>query len=434
MNGVSFFISCPLPGKQPDSQENGMNPAALSLYIHFPFCLSKCYYCNFNSYAGMERLIPDYLREMEKELLLWKLFVREYSSQSSFHEEFQVETLYFGGGTPSLLQPEQIARFVEICREVSPAVALEITLEANPGTVQEKFFARTRCIGVNRLSLGAQSFNDGCLKLLGRIHSADESREAFRLARKSGFENINMDLIYALPGQTMPCWQNTLEEALRLHPEHLSLYSLTLEEGTPLAGTVKAGLLPLPDGDLAADMYLLAEEILAREGYIHYEISNWAVHGKECRHNLAYWKNTSYLGVGAGAHSFLFGHRFAGVSSPQEYAEKLSTLEHLPLSFSEMGEGRSHLDFVEGVNVEREMSDTVIMGLRLQEGIDFASFAGRFQRELLPAYRQEIEELVGLGLLDVDEKGIRLSVRGKLLGNEVFMRFLPPDSAGSALS
>lgn len=431
---MNYFISCPLPGKQPDSQENGMNPVALSLYLHFPFCLSKCSYCNFNSYAGMERLIPDYLGAMEKEILLWKMFAREYSSQSSFHEEFQVETVYFGGGTPSLLQPEQIAYVIERCRAFPFVVAPEITLEANPGTVQEKFFAQIRRAGVNRLSLGAQSFNDGCLKLLGRIHSANEAREAFLCARKAGFDNINMDLIYALPGQTMPCWQNTLEEALRLHPEHLSLYSLTLEEGTPLAGWVKAGLLPLPDGDLAADMYLLAEEILDREGYSHYEISNWAVPGKECRHNLAYWKNTSYLGVGAGAHSFLFGHRFAGVSSPQEYVEKLSALERLPPSFLEVGGEKSHLDFVEGADVEREMSDTVIMGLRLQEGIDLASFAGRFQRELLPAYRQEIEELVELGLLDADEKGIRLSGRGKLLGNEVFMRFLPPNSTGSALS
>jgi oxygen-independent coproporphyrinogen-3 oxidase len=381
----------------------------------------------------MERLIPEYLGAMEKELLLWKMFMREHSSQSSFHDEFQVETVYFGGGTPSLLQPAQIAYVIERCRAFPFAVTPEITLEANPGTVQGKFFARIRRSGVNRLSLGAQSFNDGCLKLLGRIHSADEVREAFLCARKAGFDNINMDLIYALPGQTMLCWQNTLEEALRLHPEHLSLYSLTLEEGTPLAGTVKAGLLPLPDEDLAADMYLLAEEVLSREGYIHYEISNWAVSGKECRHNLAYWKNTSYLGVGAGAHSFLFGHRFAVVSSPQEYVEKLSALEHLPLSFLEMG-GKSHLDFVEGANVEREMSDTVIMGLRLQEGIDPASFARRFQRDLLPAYRQEIGELVELGLLDADEKGIRLSDRGKLLGNEVFMRFLPPHSTGSVLS
>jgi len=205
--------------------------------------------------------------------------------------QFEVKTAYFGGGTPSLLPQEAVARILEISTTLFHASPeMEVTLEANPGTVKPSFLAQLRQSGVNRLSLGVQSFSNRELGLLGRIHSAAEARAAYRAARQAGFQNINIDLLYALPRQTIKEWQNNLAAALRLAPDHLSLYPLTLEPDTPLSNAVAAGSLPQPDADLAADIYLLASDHLAREGYTHYEISNWALPGKECRHNLTYWK------------------------------------------------------------------------------------------------------------------------------------------------
>ena len=387
----------------------------LSFYFHIPFCLSKCYYCDFNSYAGLNWLIPQYVDTLEKEMQLHAKDVWE----------FEVKTIYFGGGTPSLLPAKSIAYMLESCSKLFNMPSnLEVTLEANPGTVDQSFLTQLRESGVNRLSLGVQSFSDNELNLLGRIHSADEAREAFFMARQAGFENINMDLLYALPQQAVSDWRNNLVEAIKLNPDHLSLYPLTLEPGTPLANAVASGSLPKPDADLAADMYLLALDKLAQEGYSHYEISNWALPGKECQHNMTYWKNEPYLGLGAGAHSHLGGYRWVNVLSPVEYVKHLGNMR-TKLS-QQPYFNAPWVDNIENIDRDLEIAEAVILSLRLEEGVNLTDFAHRFGVELYSIYQQQqINELVELGLIAKNEHSIRLTTKGKLLGNEVFLRFLP---------
>ena len=387
----------------------------LSFYFHIPFCLSKCYYCDFNSYAGLNWLIPQYVDTLEKEMQLHAKDVWE----------FEVKTIYFGGGTPSLLPAKSIAYMLESCSKLFNMPSnLEVTLEANPGTVEQSFLTQLRESGVNRLSLGVQSFSDNELNLLGRIHSADEAREAFFMARQAGFENINMDLLYALPQQAVSDWRNNLVEAIKLNPDHFSLYPLTLEPGTPLANAVASGSLPKPDADLAADMYLLALDKLAQEGYSHYEISNWALPGKLCQHNMTYWKNEPYLGLGAGAHSHLGGYRWVNVLSPVEYVKHLASLK-TKLSPRPYFNNR-WVDNIENIDRDLEIAEAVILSLRLEEGVNLTDFAHRFGVELYSIYQQQqINELVELGLIAKNQHSIRLTTKGKLLGNEVFSRFLP---------
>jgi oxygen-independent coproporphyrinogen-3 oxidase len=387
----------------------------LSLYFHIPFCLSKCYYCDFNSYAGLSWLIPQYVDALEKEMQLYDKAIWQ----------FEVKTVYFGGGTPSLLLRESISRILKMCsKNFHTSPNLEVTLEANPGTVEQSFLTQLRESGVNRLSLGVQSFSDNELRLLGRIHSANEAREAFFMARQAGFENINMDLLYALPRQAVSDWQNSLVEAIKLNPDHFSLYPLTLEPRTPLANAVASGLLPRPDADLAADMYLLALDKLAKEGYSHYEISNWALPGKLCQHNITYWKNEPYLGFGAGAHSHLDGYRWVNVSSPVEYVKHLASLK--TKLFQRPYSNSLWVDNIENIDGDLEIAEAVILGLRLEEGVNLTDFAHRFGVELYSIYQQQqINELVELGLIAKNQHSMRLTTKGKLLGNEVFSRFLP---------
>jgi len=387
----------------------------LSLYFHIPFCLSKCYYCDFNSYTRLSWLIPQYIDALKKEMQLY--------AKDAW--EFEVKTIYFGGGTPSLLPAKSIAYMLESCSKLFNMPSnLEVTLEANPGTIDQSFLTQLRQSGVNRLSLGVQSFSDSELKLLGRIHSAVEARKAYLTARETGFENINTDLLYALPWQTINDWQNNLVEVTKLNPEHLSLYPLTLEPGTPLANAVASGSLPKPNADLAADMYLLASDKLAKEGYNHYEISNWALPEKECQHNLTYWKNEPYLGFGAGAHSYLGGYRWANVLAPIEYVKRLSNTE--TKASQEAYFNNPLVDNIEHINGDLEIAEAVILGLRLDDGVNLADFAHRFGVELYSIYQeQQINELVELGLIAKNEHGIRLTTKGKLLGNEVFLHFLP---------
>ena len=390
-------------------------PRKLSLYFHIPFCLSKCYYCDFNSYAGLSWLIPQYVEALKEEMQLYAKGIWQ----------FEIATIYFGGGTPSLLPMNAVSCILKTCSELfNMPPGLEVTLEANPGTIDQSFLSLLRQSGVNRLSLGVQSFSDSELKLLGRVHSAVEAKEAYLAAKEAGFENINIDLLYALPRQTINDWQNNLVEVIKLNPEHLSLYPLTLEPGTPLANAVASGSLPKPNADLVADMYLLAKHELVKGGYNHYEISNWALPGKECQHNLTYWKNEPYLGFGAGAHSYLGGCRWANVLSPIEYIKHSSNTK---TKVSQQPYFNSpSVDNIEHIDRDLEIAESVILGLRLEEGVNLANFTHRFGVELYSIYhQQQINELVELDLIAKNEHGIRLTTKGKLLGNEVFSRFLP---------
>jgi len=397
-----------------------MSEGSVSLYVHIPFCQSKCAYCDFNSYAGLESLIEPYVGALIAEMGLWR--------QPSQH--MNVATIFVGGGTPSLLPLPEMERIVTALRQCFRLAAdAEVSCEANPGTVDCPHLQGLRSLGVNRLSLGVQSFHDDELAMLGRIHTAAEAREAYHAARQAGFDNVNLDLIYGLPRQTMTAWQYAVEEAIALRPDHLSLYALSVEEGTPLADAVAHGRLPPPDADLAADMYLWAEDALAAARYQHYEISNWALPGRQCRHNLTYWLNESYLGLGAGAHSCFGGFRFANVKDLRRYIplveESAKGDGRLAEGLAPFLAGLSHIAFAEQMTAARTMAETVVLGLRLVEGLPLEEFRRRFGQELMSAYGPQVEELETLGLLERVDGCLRLTARGRLLGNEAFLRFLP---------
>jgi oxygen-independent coproporphyrinogen-3 oxidase len=373
----------------------------IALYVHLPFCRRKCRYCSFISYEGRTLDIPLYLNALENEM-----------HQRSNGERAQ--TIYLGGGTPTLLPAGSVTILLSTIKgvfDVDPSA--EISMEANPGTVNEGYLAEIRRAGVNRLSLGVQSFKDIELQMLGRIHTAAEAKAAIGYARRAGFDNLNLDLIYGLPGQTINDWRFSLEEALALKPEHLSLYALTLEHETPLQTLIDDGTLPEVDADLAADQYELAEQLLAKHGYDHYEISNWALPGYECRHNLVYWHNLPYLGIGVAAHSCFGGHRMANSNSLDKYLA----------DFTGKSPWKPEMD--EEISPALELAETVILGLRLGEGITKETVNSRFGIDIIERFRPQIEEMTGAGLLEQSDGHLRLTPHGRLLSNEVFWRFLP---------
>jgi len=370
---------------------------SLSLYFHIPFCRSRCHYCSFNSYSGLDWLTPQYLQALTKEMRSWA-------------RQEPVDTVYLGGGTPTLLDSGQLDAVLQACaRSFGVCGDAEITIEANPGDIDRPFLEELRALGINRLSLGVQSWDDAALKRLGRRHSAAEAEAAYGLAR-TAFDNVNIDLLYAVPGQTLEQWRQALERALSLEPDHLSLYPLSVEEGTALSADIASGRMVKADPDLAAEMFLMAEEALA--AYEHYEISNWARPTKRCRHNLTYWRNLPYLGFGAAAHSSVEGRRWYNVLSPIDYVRKID-------------ETGSAVEGQEDIDEALEMAETVILGLRLGDGVSRDAFAGRFDKDIDIVYAEEVSELVDLGLLLDDGGAIRLTQRGRLLGNQVFLRFLP---------
>jgi len=381
----------------------------IALYVHIPFCRRKCNYCSFVSFDLLKADFSVYVRALKAEL-----------TQRASGEK--ISSIYFGGGTPSLLSVEQLGDILSAIKSLFAVDnAAEITIEANPGTVDKSYLTAIRKLGVNRLSLGVQSLNDDELKLLGRIHTADEARQAVQFARSAGFDNLNLDLIYGLPGQTLSGWQRSLEEAIGLHPEHLSLYGLTLEEETPLWRAIEEKALPAIDPDLSAEQYELAEDLLAASGYRHYEISNWAKPGYECRHNLVYWQNLPYIGVGVAAHSCLNGHRLANTGDIDSYlADSAGKLPFLP-------------EMDEEIDAELELAETVILGLRLDDGVSVANIQDRYAIDVLSYYHKQIGEMTDAGLLESDGERLKLTRRGRLLSNEVFWRLLP-DEVGVIIS
>ena len=322
--------------------------APLSLYIHIPFCDHRCAYCDFNAYAGLDHLMEAYTAALVAEIGWWgdRLGRR------------RVPTVFFGGGTPSRLPLPLLAQVIGAVRSAFAVEAdAEWSLEANPGTVDASYFRGLAALGVNRLSIGTQSFDDTELLLLDRIHDGATAEAAFHAARAAGFPNISLDLIFGLEGQTLAGWERNVRRAVALGPEHLSLYALTIEEGTPLAHRVARGSAPEPDGDLQADMYEQAQTILTEAGYEQYEISNWSRPGLACRHNLVYWRDGEWLGLGAGAHSHLDGLRFAVVNSPAGYIRGVggpNPLAPFPTGKGELlGPGSSY-PVTESVTSQRE--------------------------------------------------------------------------------
>lgn len=395
-----------------------------SLYFHIPFCAHRCAYCDFNTYAGQEDSIPAYVDALCREI--------EFVG-SRFSGEHKVHTVFFGGGTPSLLSADQ---FHPIFRSIHKYFDLtenaEISMEANPGTVNLEQLRRLHVIGINRISFGVQSANREELRMLERAHDFFDVINSVGWAGAAGFDNFNLDLIYGLPEQTVQTWQTTVKRILDLNPNHISAYALTLEHGTPFGRWSKRGLLPLPDPDLAAEMYEWASEFFESAGYVQYEISNWAKPDRECIHNLQYWRGLPYLGFGAGAHGYANSYRYSNVLRIKTYVERVTPLDsHLPnLEFPFSPATVNH----HRQTPRDEMSEYMITGLRLtREGIAVPAFRQRFGCGLKDVYRKEIDELIHLDLLEWHKQTseaseasevLRLTPRGRLLGNQVFIRFI----------
>jgi len=378
------------------------------LYIHIPYCRQKCPYCAFFSQEHSGGDLDRYAKLLQREMTL---------AADRATTRPGLDSLYFGGGTPSLLDPRQIAELIRRADDLfGLSEGAEVTLEANPGTVDLQRLDGFRQAGINRLSLGFQSFDDRMLGALGRIHTAQQAREAFAAARRADFDNIGIDLIHALPGQTAAMWRTELRQALQLAPEHLSIYGLTIEEGTPFATQYDEDSPQLPDEDLAAEMFEVADEVLGAHGYEHYEIANYARPGFRSRHNSGYWNRDGYLGLGAGAHSFLrgtgYGTRFSNAADLEEYGAELLA-------------GR--LPRRDSLSLDRPdaMAEFLFLGLRMADGVLFTTFEQEFGAGIREVFGQVIAPLIEQGLLTDDGPGLRLTRRGMLLSNQVFQLFLP---------
>lgn len=385
-------------------QVNNVESDPLALYIHVPFCLRKCGYCSFVSYEGRNSDIEKYVQALKHELA------------HRLHGD-NISTVYLGGGTPSLLSIKQVGEILETVNLFSVITGrAEITMEVNPGTVDEQYLSTLRILGVNRLSLGIQSFNDTELSVLGRVHNAEQALSAIDIARRVGFDNLNLDIIYGIPGQSSESFRNTLQELVKANPQHISLYSLTLEENTPLWNSINNGEIQSLDADLAAEQYEMAENMLGEAGYSHYEISNWAKEDFRCRHNLVYWLCQPYIGAGAAAHSYIAGHRLSNTCDLDKYIKYYSRVNSFPEEIFELNEE---------IKPDLQLAEAIILGLRLCEGVNIDAFKEKFQVNLINHYNKPIEEMIETGLLEHSGRNLRLTSRGRLLGNEVFLRFLP---------
>lgn len=387
-----------------------MNKQSLSIYLHIPFCSHRCSYCDFNTYTSLGDLQPAYAQAMVAEI-----------RQVAGAEKRAAHTIFFGGGTPSLMAPAELGAIMDaLYAHFQIDSAAEITMEANPGTVDAAYAAAVSRLGVNRISFGVQSAVASELALLERTHDFDAVETAVDGVRAAGIDNVNLDLIYGVPGQTLASWERSVRAALALAPTHLSLYCLTIEPGTPMQRWLRSGRIQPPDPDLAADQYALAGELLGAAGYDHYEISNWALPGKACAHNLTYWRNGAYLGLGAGAHGHAGGYRYEIVKQPRVYLRRLTEVEAAPSFPLSTAVAAAHR-----VSREEAMSDTIITQLRLlQEGLDLDAFARRFGQSLDEAYNGTAAQLMDWGLLHRRQNRLLLTENGRFLSNQVFYRFM----------
>lgn len=375
----------------------------LGLYLHLPFCISKCPYCDFNSYQLKEdNQISSYISALYQEI----------TTYSKKLKKSNIKTIYLGGGTPTILSGVQISNILEFCKsKFTIDKDAEITIEANPGTLDGKKLKLLIESGINRLSLGAQSFNNLFLKKLGRIHNTQDIIDSYYLARKEGFNNINIDIMFALPDQTTEDLQITLKKAVSLKPDHLSLYNLTIKSGTEYYKKYKKGKLKLPTEDEEFDMYNWAIKFLEESGFEHYEISNFARPYKRSMHNLIYWQNKPYLGIGAGAYSFIKGYRYMNYESPARYTK-------------EMMSGKLPVDNGEKLSLRKRMIETIILGLRTKDGVGYQKFKIRFKVDINNVFHKQISKLINLRLLQKDDFKIKLTKRGIFLANTVFREFV----------
>ncbi|MER3474455.1 MAG: coproporphyrinogen III oxidase [Armatimonadota bacterium] len=377
-----------------------MSLERVSIYVHIPFCARRCRYCDFNTYAWRGSIVRDTLEAIRS------------SIERTEEPTIIVPTIFFGGGTPSFPDPELIVRLLQTIRarfRVTPDA--EISIEVNPGTVDRARYALLRQAGFNRLSMGVQAFDDQLLNKLGRIHTADGALRSYETAREAGFENINIDLMFALPDQTLSQWQNTLRTAIRLQPEHISCYALTIEPGTPFFRMHQQGLLNLPDEDTDLRMYQYAIRALVRAGYEHYEISNFARPGYRCRHNMVYWRNEEYLGFGPGAVSYRWGVRWKTISNPRRYVQAVRSSASL-------------VEEEERLDADASLGETLMLMLRLRDGVDVRAVEERYGVNLAQRYARQIDKLQRLRLLEVHPERWRITAKGLPIANTVCAEFL----------
>ncbi|MGE0601351.1 MAG: radical SAM family heme chaperone HemW [Dehalococcoidia bacterium] len=378
---------------------------SLAVYVHIPFCTVKCGYCDFNAYAGMDALKADYGRAL----------VREIHHAAEILRGREISSIGFGGGTPGEVPAGDIAKVIEAVREHGAfRPDIEISLEANPGTVTDSALRELQRAGINRLSLGAQSFRAAELKFLDRIHSPDATASSLRLARDAGIPSVGLDLIYGLPGQAIESWRASLQTAVALGPDHISTYALTVEPGTPLARRVARGeVIPL-DEDLVVDQYELASSVLSAAGFQQYELSNWAKPGHQSRHNRTYWTDGDYLGIGAGAHGYHAGERYENIAHPRDYIAAVNRPDAGP--FPAMKDR-----YIPAIDTA--MSDWFALRLRLLEGFDPGEFADRFGVPVPAPVATVFREMCAAGVLASDPR-IHLTARGRMLHGEVAARIL----------
>ena len=377
----------------------------LGIYIHIPFCLAKCHYCAFVSQAGAEELQSPYVAALCSEII---------AAGGDFDlSAMPVDTVFFGGGTPTVLATSELIRILKTIRTTFFLTAdAEISIEANPGTVSAKQLEKLLSAGFNRLSIGVQSFDNKVLAAAGRIHQAAEAENTLRQAREAGFDNLSLDLMYGLPGQTKASWLDTLLCATELRPDHLSAYGLKVEEGTPLARAVQAGNTVLPSEEDEEAMYDAMEAFLPQRGYVRYEISNYARPGNECRHNLKYWRYLPYRGFGVAAHSFQRFERFANTENVRDYIEIMKA-------------GMSPEVFREKLDRPAAMGEYIFLALRTAQGLETDDFSQKFDCDFFNGFKSQTEKLLRQGLLCSDGKFLRLTSRGMKLGNQIFLEFLP---------
>ena len=374
----------------------------IGLYIHIPFCRQKCLYCDFPSWAGKEGQMQGYVDALTKEI----------ENRSKEYPDRKVVSVFFGGGTPTTLSIPMLEQLMQtVFANWDIAEDAEITTEANPGTLDAEMALALKRMGFNRLSMGVQAWQNRLLKDLGRIHTIESFQENYHAVREAGFMNVNTDLMFALPNQTMEDWQETVKNIVALQPEHISAYSLILEEGTPFYDRYEKGELEPAAEELDREMYHWAVDYLAEMGYEQYEISNFAKKGRQSRHNRIYWQAEEYLGMGLGSHSYMNGERFHNIYDLQEYIKADGDISLLK-------------EDVEIILEEDALAEFMFLGLRLAEGVSFDRFRERFGQEMKNIYGAQIGELVRDGLLEEDDFGIRLTRRGVDISNFVFEKFL----------
>ena len=385
------------------------------LYLHVPFCAHRCHYCDFNTYAGLDDQIPRYVAALRADLRAVAAAGPRAVAPADAHlpaEWPAFTSLFVGGGTPTLLPSGDLAGILTLAREVLPFAAdAEVTVEANPETVDAAAFEALLEAGFNRFSMGVQSLAPKVLEGLGRTHSAERGLQALDDAREAGFEDLNADLIYGSPWERPEDWVASLRGVLEAGPDHISAYSLTVEEGTPLHTLVATGRVPDVDPDVQADRHGAASDLLAAAGYGRYEVSNWARPGRASRHNVLYWSAGDHVGFGAGAHSHVGGSRWWDVRLPRDYTAAAMT-------------GRSTVEGSENLEPDARAGEALMLGLRLVSGIDIEGFEARFGTAALQARSEEIRSLRSAGLVEETATHLRLTTDGTLLANEALCRLL----------